>query len=60
MVEVNGAYKHGRYKKIWLRSLSRVKFLPRKTDGQMAIHRPTNNQDIDLYVTHMDQKQKQK
>ena len=38
MVEVNGAYKHGRCERIWLKSLrvmSKLKFLPRKTAGQL-------------------------
>ena len=38
-IKVNGAYKHNRYKQVWLKSLnvmSDLKFLPHKMDGWMV------------------------
>ena len=66
MVEVNGAYKHGRYEKIWLHTLcvmSNLKVFAtqnRQTDGQTA-GRPAGQTNTtyyytDPYDTHMDQK----
>ena len=51
-VQVNSAYKHGRYEKIWFKSLcvmSKVKVFvtPRQPASQMDEH---------TYDTHMDQK----
>ena len=48
VIEVNGAYKYGRYEKMWLNSLcamSTLKFVPCQTAHY-----------IDTYDTHMDKK----
>ena len=56
MVAVDGAFKHGRYDKIWLKSLravSNVKVLATqdgRTDG-----RTNTSHYINPYDTHMDQ-----
>ena len=52
VVEVSGAYKHGWYEKIWLKSVRVMSILATQTIGQ-----PDNmTHYIDPYVTHMDQK----
>ena len=61
MIEVNGAYKHGRYEKRWLKSLcamSNVKVFATQDNPPAD---PTNTTHYtDPHVTHMDQKEKKR
>ena len=51
MVEVNGAYKYGRYEESWLKNLYLmssvccIKFLPRKTETAVCLPGQTNTID---------------
>ena len=52
MVAVIGAYKHGRYERICLKSLCKIKILPGKTANQ------NNTTDyIDPNIIHMEKKE---
>ena len=55
MLEVNGVYKHGRYGKMWWKSLLIMFNLPRKLDRQTD-DMTHYIEMIDPYDTHMDQK----
>ena len=54
MEEVNGGYKHGRYKRVWLTSfciMSNIKVFDLKKGGW-------DNNNIDSYDTYIDLKKK--
>ena len=60
MVKVNGALKHGRYERIWLkilRIMSKLKFLQHKTDSPTTAGQTNTTDNTDSYVTQIDQKQ---
>ena len=64
MVAVNGAYKHRRYEKIWLKCVwyAMLMFFSYKTDRWMDISRPARLMNIsdykDPYVAHEHKKNK--
>ena len=55
MVDVNGAYKHGRYEKIWLNSLHVMSNM-KVFDMRPPAGRTNTTHYINPYDTHMDQK----
>ena len=63
IVEVNGAYKHGRYDKIWLKSISvmsNVEFLTPKMAGQRSFSQPAGQTNTIHYIHPYDTQMHQK
>ena len=58
MVEENGAYKHGKYERIWQKSSrlkSDVKLLATQDGRIMAVHLTNTTDYRDPCATHMDE-----
>ena len=53
MVEVNGAYKHGKYEKLWLKSLCVMSTVKAMQDSQL-----NSTHYLDQYDTHMAKKKR--